>query len=70
MSDYTMSGDKIDTGMAADQNHNNQIKCDVSECKYHEGKDICQASMITVSPCAANCTADHDTACATFEMKH
>ena len=70
MTDNNTNGNKINTGTVSDQEHNSQIRCEVSECKYHEGIDVCQASMINVSPCTENCTTDSDTACATFEKKY
>ena len=46
---------------------NRGVSCDVSNCMYHDGKNICKADVINVGPDFANhCT---DTACSTFKQK-
>lgn len=49
--------------MAAD------VKCEVSNCKYHTINDCCEAGHIEVTPCSSNCSCSGDTACKTFVPK-
>ncbi|MBQ9511262.1 MAG: DUF1540 domain-containing protein [Clostridia bacterium] len=46
---------------------NDGIRCDVSNCVYHDGDCTCRAEKISVGPSyATSCT---DTVCATFKQK-
>ncbi len=45
----------------------NHIKCCVTNCTYHDGKECCHADMIEVGPNFA--VSDNDTKCSTFKAK-
>lgn len=42
------------------------VYCDVKNCAYHNGKDICTAGKINVGP--AHAISSTDTVCATFKQ--
>ena len=43
------------------------VVCDVKNCAYHEGQNMCYAGTISVGPREADCSAN--TNCATFKPK-
>ena len=47
--------------------HISGIKCDVTNCAYHNGKSECYAGCISVGPHSA--TSSSDTTCVTFKPK-
>lgn len=47
--------------------HIDGIKCDVTNCVYHNGKSQCCAGCISVGP--HNASSSTDTACVTFKAK-
>ncbi|MBQ4153760.1 MAG: DUF1540 domain-containing protein [Clostridia bacterium] len=50
--------------MAAD------VKCVVTNCKYHTMNNCCEAGSIEVTPCSDNCCSSNETACKTFAPKN
>lgn len=51
----------------AARDHNEGVRCDVTNCFYHDQHGKCSADKIKVGPTYAASSAD--TACATFKQK-
>lgn len=49
---------------------NQEIKCDVEECKYQGGFNNCTLSNIQVSNTDMNVHEKSDTGCMSFECEH
>lgn len=63
-----MQENKINNfGLEEEEGHINQIYCDVKNCAYHEGENVCNADSIKVGPHFA--VSSNDTICATFKDK-
>ena len=54
-------------GSEEEQKHSNEIFCNVKNCAYHDGEQVCKANSIKIGPHFA--VSSNDTICATFKGK-